>query len=124
MSDNIEKMGNLNITLKYDDIIDEYSKKCCSLVRNRSPKATGYYKDGWTTEVEKTRSGSYGVVVWNQKDWQLTHLLENGHIIANKRDGTGWSPAIPHIAPAFKSVRGKFIKAMENVNVDFKSKKG
>lgn len=124
MSDiNIEKINGIDIKLKYNEVVDEYSELCCSKIQNKSPKGfRGKYARGWRTEVDKTYGGGYGVVVYNATDWQLTHLLENGHIIANKKDGTGWASAKPHINPAYRSVKNKFIKAMENVDYDMKFK--
>ena len=76
----------------------------------------------WIAEPETARDGAYSVRVWNHTDWQLTHLLENGHLIVNKKKGVGWASAHPHIDKAFKSVKNKFIKAMQNVDtkVDIK----
>jgi len=38
-------------------------------------------------------------VVHNTKHYQLTHLLENGHVVRNKKGTYGRAPAIKHIAP-------------------------
>ena len=39
------------------------------------------------------------VIVHNKTDYQLTHLLENGHVIRNKKGTYGRAPAHPHIKP-------------------------
>lgn len=123
MSNNIEKFRSLDVQLEYNKICDEYADKCCNIVKSKSPKGhRGRYADGWRTKKEKTYSGGYGVEVYNKTDWQLTHLLENGHLIVNKKNGTGWASAHPHIEPAYKSVKNKFIKEMENVSFKMTTK--
>lgn len=44
---------------------------------------TGRYRKGWRAEISKTRGGCIGTV-YNATDYQLTHLLENGHIVKNQ----------------------------------------
>ena len=39
------------------------------------------------------------VIVHNRTDYQLTHLLENGHVIRNKKGEYGRTRPIKHIAP-------------------------
>ena len=39
------------------------------------------------------------IVVHNKTDYQLTHLLENGHVIRNKKGDWGRTRPIKHIAP-------------------------
>ena len=57
------------------------------------------YVKGWTY----TKQG-VNYVVRNRTDYQLTHLLENGH---EARDGS-FTRAFPHIAPAEKNAIEKF----------------
>ena len=60
-------------------------------LRHNSPELTGDYQKGWT--VKKVKD-SY--IVHNKDEYQLTHLLEHGHI---KRDGGRTTPSV-HIRPA------------------------
>ncbi|MDO5332091.1 MAG: hypothetical protein Q4E99_05365, partial [Bacillota bacterium] len=56
----------------------------------------------------KTKKDEYGnpyYLVFNEKDYPLTTFLENGHLIANKKGGVGWSSARPHIRPAFEKAK-------------------
>lgn len=123
MSDNIEKFHSLDIELEYKDVVDKYAEKCCGLVKSKSPKGhRGSYASGWRTKSDKTYGGGYGNEVYNATDYQLTHLLENGHLIVNKKNGTGWASAHPHIEPAYKSVKNKFIKEMQNVSFKMTTK--
>ena len=43
----------------------------------------GHYKDGWRTRKGYTNIDHYEYEVYNAKKYQLTHLLEHGHIAAN-----------------------------------------
>lgn len=97
------------VAVQLEDLLNEYNqtvqdatdksikaaaREAVQRLRNGSPKKTGDYAKGWATK--KTREG---VVVYNKTDWQLTHLLENGHVIRNKKGTYGRAPAHPHIAP-------------------------
>ena len=80
--------------------IDEVSRESVQKLRNNSPrrasgKNAGRYARGWT--VKKNRDGD--VIVHNKTDYQLTHLLENGHVIRNKKGTYGRTRGIKHIAP-------------------------
>lgn len=61
-----------------------------------SPKgSTGKYAKGW-----KTKAQDGGQVVYNEKQYQLTHLLENGHDVVVNGKKVGHAKAYPHIKPA------------------------
>lgn len=103
--------GGNSIALQLKDLLDEYveevetvaheaqkatAEEAAAKLRDTSPKgATGDYAKGWA--VKKT--GTLSRVVYNKTDWQLTHLLENGHVIKNQFGTYGRAPAIKHIAP-------------------------
>ena len=75
--------------------IDRVSKESVQKLRNTSPVKTGSYAKGWSTK----RQGDMDVVVYNRTDYQLTHLLENGHVIRNSKGIYGRAPAHKHIKP-------------------------
>ena len=75
--------------------IDTVSKESVQKLRNTSPRKTGSYSKGWAVK----REGEMDVVVHNRTDYQLTHLLENGHVIRNKKGTYGRTSGIKHIAP-------------------------
>lgn len=75
--------------------IDAVSKEAVQKLRNTSPRKTGSYAKGWGVK----REGEMDVVVHNRTDYQLTHLLENGHVIRNKKGTYGRTSGIKHIAP-------------------------
>lgn len=69
-------------------------------LKNTSPKRTGAYASSWTTKVTRSSGRLVGVTVYNKEHYQLTHLLENGHVIKNKKGEYGRTRPIKHIAPA------------------------
>lgn len=121
-NEDIEKFNGFDIQIEYKKVVDEYAEKCKDLIQQNAKRVLkehrGKYVNGWTEDVQKTYGGGYSVVVWNKTDWQLTHLLEDGHRIVNKKGGEGWASAHPHIDPAYRSVKNKFVKAMENVKIN------
>lgn len=75
--------------------IDAVSKEAVQRLKNTSPRKTGSYAGGWG----KKREGDMDVVVYNRTDAPLTHLLENGHVIRNKKGTYGRTHPIRHIKP-------------------------
>jgi hypothetical protein len=75
--------------------INAVSRECVQKLKGSSPRRTGSYASGWATK----RQGDMDVVVHNRTDYQLTHLLENGHVITNKKGTYGRTHGIKHIAP-------------------------
>ena len=75
--------------------INKVSKESVSKLRNTSPKKTGSYAKGWAAKKE----GEMDVVVHNRTDYQLTHLLENGHVVRNKKGTYGRTSGKKHIKP-------------------------
>ena len=73
------------------------AKETAQQLKSTSPRDTGDYARGW--KVSKQRGGDY--VVHNATEYRLTHLLENGHEVKNKKGDTGKrAPAFKHIYPA------------------------
>ena len=75
--------------------IQAVAKESVVKLKNTSPVKTGSYAKGWGTK----RNGDMDVIVHNRTDYQLTHLLENGHVIRNKKGTYGRTHGIKHIAP-------------------------
>lgn len=69
-----------------------------------------HYKDGWTATTKESK-GVYRVTVHN-KQYQLVHLLELGHL---NRDGTTRSTAFPHVEPVEKEAERKVDKLLEDL---------
>lgn len=84
---------------KVNNSFDVVGKEAVSKLKETSPEKTGDYKKGWAIKREKTRSGINDVTVHNKTDYQLTHLLENGHLIVNAKGEYGRTRPIKRIAP-------------------------
>lgn len=84
--------------------VDNAAKNAVSDLKATSPtrkRGGGAYAKSWKSKVEKSsKKWAYGKVVYNEKHYRLTHLLENGHKVVNtKRIGKKtWVDARPHIA--------------------------
>ena len=78
-------------------------------LRNVSPKKSGDYASGWGTKQVDADT----VTVYNRKMPGLTHLLEKGHLIRNKKGTYGRAPAHPHIAPVEAKQVQQFIDNVE-----------
>lgn len=68
------------------------------------------YRNSWTNEVKK-RAGYTDAVVFNQRHYRLTHLLEFGHA---KRNG-GRTREFPHIAPINDKVEENFERKLRTL---------
>ena len=103
-----------SITVQMDKILDSYSrevqeatnkaidsvaKEAASKLRDTSPRKTGDYAKGWKVKKERGKDGLHTVTVHNKTNYQLTHLLENGHVVRNKKGTYGRTRPIKHIAP-------------------------
>ena len=82
-----------------DEAFDNVSKECVQKLKSSSPKRKGKYARGWTKTTEKGGGLKTNTVVVHNKVDQLTHLLENGHIIRNAKGTYGRVAGIKHIAP-------------------------
>lgn len=123
MSINITEIANeiSQIFADYcDDVVsavneaaEEVAKACAADLRKTSPKKSGKYARNWKAKRQSGTGGKAQVwVVYNDKHYRLTHLLERGHA---KRGG-GRVRAIPHIAPARDEAEEMFYqKALEAI---------
>ena len=92
-------------------IADEVAKETVDELKKTSPKLTGSYRKGWRKKQTFANERTKRNTVYNQTDYQLTHLLEYGHA---SRNG-GRVKAIQHIAPveqkAIKDLRERITAA-------------
>lgn len=108
-------MAEVSISKELNKILEQYGRKADEAVekaakragrdtaktlRNTSPKRTGEYASSWTTKVTRSSGKLIGVTVYNKEHYQLTHLLENGHVTKNKKGEYGRTKPIKHIQPA------------------------
>lgn len=79
--------------------IEKTARQSVRKLKDTSPKKTGDYAKGWATKKERSHDGIYTVTAHNKTDYQLTHLLENGHVVRNKKGVYGRTNGTKHIAP-------------------------
>lgn len=102
------------IPQKVDNVIDEAAKKvskeAVKTLKATSPKREGggRYAKGWTTKKVGKQT-----VVYNKTDYQLTHLLENGHDIVVNGKKVGHYDGVKHIAPVEKEVIERMTEEVE-----------
>lgn len=108
-----------NFTVEIRNLLEEYNKevaevvkecaketaqKCARQLKASSPRgARGRYAKGWSVKKEGD-----GFIVHNKTDYQLTHLLENGHVIANGSGTYGRTRGIKHIEPVEREMVTEF----------------
>ena len=77
--------------------IMKVARQTAQQLKSTSPRKTGEYASGWAT---KQIDGNGSRAVYNKNSPSLTHLLENGHVIRNKKGTYGRVNGKPHIKPA------------------------
>ena len=82
--------------------------KATSPKNKRNAKTRGKYAKGWRVKKE-SRRGSVHCIIHNATDYQLTHLLEKGHL---NRDGSR-TPPIVHIKPVEEKCISEYVKDVE-----------
>ena len=89
---------------------EDLAEEAVERLKKTSPRDSGKYRRNW-----KQREYGHKRVVYNAKHYRLTHLLEKGHVVRNRRGGRalGRAPAIPHIKPAEEYIHRKAEKAFE-----------
>lgn len=82
----------------------EVAKELVDTLKETSPELTGDYAKGW-----RTKKIGNSQVVHNATDYQLTHLLENGHA---KVSGGRVAPRV-HIKPAEEKAISNYLGRVE-----------
>lgn len=68
--------------------------KQTSPINKKNTSRKGRYAKGWRVKTKKGR-GFVNCIIYNETDWQLTHLLEDGHLTRNDKK----TIPIKHIEP-------------------------
>lgn len=84
------------VTAEVKKSVKASAKTCVATLQETSPKDTGDYAKGWTSRKAFESENDIRMQVHNKTDYQLTHLLEDGHakVSGGRVDGN------PHIQPA------------------------
>lgn len=86
--------------------VEDAAEFCVREIKENSPELTGDYAKGWRKKTAYESATDIRVDVYNKTDYQLTHLLEDGH--AKVSGGT--VSGIPHIGPAAEKAGEKLEK--------------
>lgn len=97
------------VTDDVKDSVKASAKACVEELRANSPELTGDYAKGWRSKVAYEDNFDIRMQVHNKTDYQLTHLLEDGHA---KVSG-GRVDARPHIASAAENASKLLEKNVE-----------
>ena len=96
-----------------DKGVRETAKDAVQALRNAHPSGSGQYgswdkyNSGWKVMQTKTDKRYHRkATIHNETDYQLTHLLEKGHALANG----GRARAFPHIAPVAEKAEGELLQ--------------
>ncbi len=95
-----------------EELADEVAGETLKEIKANSPVDKGSYKKGWRKKTKVSALGKKTITVYNATDYQLTHLLENGHL---NRDGTTRAAPIKHIKPVEEKAVEKFEKGVEEI---------
>ncbi len=85
-------------------IIGDLAAEAVANLKKDSPKRRGKYAKDWARQTSYESTREKRDTVYNKKHYQLTHLLEHGHV---KRNGTGRVQGIPHIGPENERIQAE-----------------
>ena len=118
----LEQM-NLEVAKKVNEVAKKCAQNGVKELKSTSPvRADGFnrryppgsYAKSWKVTGNENAVGVVNYEIHNGKHYQLTHLLEFGHIIAK----TGRrSKMFPHIARVNQEVSEAFTKAVEEMDL-------
>lgn len=108
MAQLLEEYGD-EIRDEVSEVLLDVGKETVAYLRNISPKRTGSYSKGWRGKKLTDTFYNTSLTVYNETDWQLTHLLNNGH----EKRGGGRVAGDGHIDDAEKYANGLLVKKVE-----------
>lgn len=93
-------------------LVAEVATETTAKLQGTSPKDTGKYAKGWRVKQGKKAKARNEVEIYNTR-YQLTHLLEHGHIKVVHGTVLGFTAARPHIAQAEQEAIDRLLKGIE-----------
>ena len=118
LSDTIDKAleeMNKKVIEQMNEAIKETANDTVKELKSTSPNRTGKYAKGWDVkDIGKNITGIHTMAVWNRPKYQLTHLLEFGHIIRATGRRT---KAFPHIKDAEEHAQDEYVDKVEAIKL-------
>lgn len=102
---------NQEVTDGVKQEVKSVANECKTEIQQNSPKLTGSYRKGWREKTMYESADDIRISIYNKTDYQLTHLLENGHAKVNG----GRVEGKPHIGPAERHAEEKLLKKVKVV---------
>lgn len=93
-------------------LVAEVATETTAKLQVTSLKDTGKYAKGWRVKQGKKAKARNEVEIYNTR-YQLTHLLEHGHIKVVHGTVLGFTAARPHIAQAEQEAIDRLLKGIE-----------
>ena len=95
-----------------DEAAEAAGKEAAKILKANSPKRAGAYARSWALKKDNK---THTFIVHNKKHYQLTHLLENGHVLIAFGKSRGRVSAKKHIEPAEEQAAEMFIHDAERL---------
>ena len=99
------------------EVEEDVSKEAIKRLKKTSPKASRngghrHYADDW--KIDNRSKKQYAKMIIHNKQYQLTHLLENGHVVVNAKGSTGKRAAAhKHIEPVYEWAQQELVHQIE-----------
>lgn len=118
----LDDFKGIKLKIDLEEVVEKNAKEATETLQSindwKVRRRSKSYSKGWTMKLEARNKEDVYAQVYNKTDWQLTWLLENGHLIVNKRGGVGWAAPHKHIEPTYDKQAKKFIDDMKNIDID------
>ena len=107
---------NQELAQEVKKVTEEVAKETAAELRANSRKDSGKYARGWKAKVESgTVAKDAKAIVHNTTAPQLSHLLENGHIIKNHHGKYGRVNGDGVIAAANSKAEANYINKLKGI---------
>ena len=98
-----------SVRINLDEAIKDTAKESAKELKKAGTFEGKEYRRSWTSKKQPSKRLHVDYVVYNKEHYQLTHLLEFGHV---KQNG-GRTRAFPHIAPVNDKVADRVISFLK-----------
>lgn len=122
--DDLEKAVDEILTKYFDGMVDGANELVAKVaaetvleLKSKSPRSDrkgSHYADSWKLRQTARMKASSEVEIYNSK-YQLTHLLEHGHVKVVHGKVLGFTDARPHIKSAEEKAINKLVKGIEEL---------